>query len=164
MKRLVTICLPFTLGACAFAPAPAALADGTVMHGSATEVSTGGSCTLLKKDAAGALYSCPSTDVISGSLNGPESSSELLWEPAGTTALYFAGITTCTCTVDDPSGTPHSGTLVYAVVGSGSTSSPAFSGRFRILQGTGGLANLRGYGTFVATNSGGTFSTTLWFA
>jgi hypothetical protein len=69
---------------------------------------------------------------------------ELIIHPDGT--LNFMGADVCTCTL---AGTGLSGTIVLPFTGTG-----AGGGQFTIGEGTGGLANMHGVGTFTSSNGG----------
>jgi hypothetical protein len=78
---------------------------------------------------------------------------DLVIHPDGT--LNAKGADVCTCTL---TGTGLSGTIVLPFAATGDASG-AVRGRFTIGDGTGGLANLHGVGTFESSNgSSGPFS------
>ena len=78
---------------------------------------------------------------------------DVVIHPDGT--LNFKGADVCTCTL---TGTGLSGTIVLPFAATGDTTG-LVSGHFTIGDGTGGLANIRGVGTFETSNgSSGPFS------
>ena len=78
---------------------------------------------------------------------------DVVIHPDGT--LNFRGADVCTCTL---TGTGLSGTIALPFSATGDASG-LVSGRFTFADGTGGLANLHGVGTFETSNgSSGTFS------
>ena len=78
---------------------------------------------------------------------------DVVIHPDGT--LNFRGADVCTCTL---TGTGLSGTIALPFSATGDASGLA-SGRFTFADGTGGLANLHGVGTFETSNgSSGSFS------
>lgn len=85
------------------------------------------------------------TQTLTGTFSGiAKQESTTVVHPSG--AANFFGSETCTCTVAGKSGS--------LVVGFSGTSAPdgSFEGRFVILSGTGGLANLNGRGTIQSPN------------
>jgi Protein of unknown function (DUF3224) len=78
---------------------------------------------------------------------------DVVIHPDGT--LNAKGADVCTCTL---TGTGLSGTIALPFSATGDASG-AVAGRFTFADGTGGLANLRGVGTFESSNgSSGSFS------
>jgi uncharacterized protein DUF3224 len=87
--------------------------------------------------------------VYAGDLSGPVVEQiDVVIHPDGT--FNFKGVDVCTCTL---AGTGLSGTIALPFAGAGDASGSAI-GHFTIGDGTGGLANMHGVGTFESSDGG----------
>ncbi len=88
-----------------------------------------------------------------GAITGPDTlrSSQVI-HPSGESNIK--GVITCTCSVGGRSGTVE---LRFEGTGAGTAASP-FDGQFVFQNGTGGLADLRGEGTFLSVGATGTYT------
>lgn len=147
VRRLL---LTLMMVSAALLPTVSAQASAPV-DGSGTFAFLGPPTILEVRQADGNLFI---TQVVpidnTGTLNGPSIfEATFIIHPDGT--LTAQGIETFTGTVD---GVP--GTLVFQATATGNGTS--LRGNFVIVSGTGGLANLRGQGTFEGIGASGTYS------
>ena len=133
-------------------PSPASTSPSTAFN--ATFQNTSSVVTASRQADGNTFISEVVQVVYAGDLVGSVvEHADVVIHPDGT--LNFSGADVCTCTL---TGTGLSGTIALPFSATGNASG-SVSGRFTFADGTGGLTNLHGVGTFETSNgSSGPFS------
>jgi Protein of unknown function (DUF3224) len=131
---------------------PAAAGAAPPVSGSGTFTVSSAVTTSTRQADGNTFLTLRVTTLYSGTLQGTGVGEEtVIVHPDGT--LNGSTFEAFTGTIGGTAGT-----AVLRVEGTGDVGTGALRGRFTILDGTGGLANVRGEGTFQAVGDSGTYS------
>jgi hypothetical protein len=131
---------------------PAAASAASPVNGSGTFTVSSAVTTSTRQADGNTFLTLRATTLYSGTLQGAGVGEEtVIVHPDGT--LSGSTFETFTGTIGGAAGT-----AVLRVEGTGDVGTGVLRGRFTILDGTGGLANVHGEGTFQAVGDSGTYS------
>ena len=161
MNKIKALLLLPILTLFAFAVVPSAYA-GAPIAGGGTFIQVSNTLNAPPRAADGnTFFSLTTTFLDSGMLSGTETDVfTFVTHPDGNTT--FHGFATFTGDIVVDGSVVASGTSRFVLEGTGE--GPSFQGALTILSGTGGLAKLRGHGTFAGTlGAGGTYTLDIHF-
>jgi hypothetical protein len=152
-----TFAVAVVAAAALFAAEPGSASVPTAFSG--TFANTASAVTSFRQADGNTFISETVSVVYAGDLAGPVVEQiDVVIHPDG--SFDFKGTDYCACTL---AGSGRSGTIALPFTGTGEPDG-SLSGRFTIGDGTGGLANMRGIGTFESSNgAGGSFAGTYHF-